>query len=62
MICEHCGWLVPTDCTCHGGADRITQAMLLQVVEERHRQAVARAHASGWAVERRPTGPWRAAA
>lgn len=62
MICDHCGWLVPDDCTCRGGTYRMTESMLVQVVEDRHRQAVARAYASGWAVDRRPTGAWRSAA
>jgi hypothetical protein len=54
MICEHCGWLIPADCTCRGGTDWFAAAMLVQVVEGRHRQAVARAYASGWALEHRP--------
>ena len=62
MICEHCGWLIPVDCTCRLGTDRIAAALLAQAVADRHQQAVARARASGWAPDRRPTRIRREAA
>ena len=60
-ICDRCGWLIPTDCTCRRQRDELSVAGLRRVVAERHREAVARAYASGWAVpaddgERRAAG------
>jgi hypothetical protein len=55
MICEHCGWVVPLDCTCRGATDWMAEAMLVQVVADRHRQAVMRAYASdGRTIDDRP--------
>jgi hypothetical protein len=62
MICGRCGWFTPSDCTCPRETDRIAAAQLKEAVEHRHRQSVARAHASGWAVDRWLAGKWRAAA
>jgi hypothetical protein len=45
-ICQRCGWLIPTDCTCR--TDELGAARLRDVVERRHREAVARARSSGW--------------
>ena len=60
IICERCGWLIPNDCTCRRQRDELSVAGLRRVVAERHRQAVARAYASGWAAspdeERRAAG------
>jgi hypothetical protein len=46
-ICERCGWLVPTDCTCRRQLDELSVLRLRRVVADRHRQSVARAHGLG---------------
>lgn len=62
MICERCGWFVPADCTCLKDTDRIAAAALAAATARRHRQSVARARASGWAVDGGPVGNrWAAA-
>ncbi|MGI5127611.1 hypothetical protein ACQEVB_12435 [Pseudonocardia sp. CA-107938] len=62
MICEHCGWVLPADCTCRPATNRVTAMQLRKAVADRHRQAVARARASGWAVAARQARTRRAAA
>jgi hypothetical protein len=48
MICERCGWLIPGDCTCHWLADELSRVRLRGVVEQRHRESIARARAPRW--------------
>jgi len=48
IICERCGWLIPTDCTCRRKADELSVARLKGLVADRHRESVARAYESGW--------------
>lgn len=59
-ICQRCGWLIPTDCTCR--TDELGAARLRDVVERRHRESVARARASGWRVTNAPDTPEQRAA
>lgn len=61
MICGRCGWFIPTDCTCRRNVDRLAAARFRDVAEKRHREAVARALRSGWAIDRAVAGLWRAA-
>ena len=56
-ICERCGWLIPTDCTCRRQLDELSVLRLKHVVADRHRQSVARAHGLGWAVRSAPIDP-----
>ena len=53
-ICRRCGWLIPTDCTCRGQTDQLSAVRLKDLVEKRHRESVARAYESGWAVRSVP--------
>jgi hypothetical protein len=48
IICERCGWLIANDCTCRLRADTLSVVRARGVVENRHREAVARAYAAGW--------------
>jgi hypothetical protein len=57
IICERCGWLVPVDCTCHRGTDELSRVRLRSEVADRHREAVRRAHRSGWPGGNAPAGP-----
>jgi hypothetical protein len=50
IICDRCGWLIPTDCTCRRQLDQLSVLRLKHDVADRHRQSVARAHRSGWPV------------
>jgi hypothetical protein len=50
IICERCGWFIPTDCTCRRELDELSVLRLKHVVADRHRQSVARARESGWPV------------
>jgi hypothetical protein len=56
MICDRCGWFIPTDCTCRRDIGADAAAQLKLAVELRHVQAVAQARASGWVVDRLPDG------
>jgi hypothetical protein len=49
-ICERCGWLIPTDCTCRRQLDELSVLRIKHIVTDRHQQSVARAHGSGWPV------------
>lgn len=52
IICERCGWLIPGDCTCGWHADELSRVRIRGMVEQRHRESVARAHAPRWGVVR----------
>jgi hypothetical protein len=48
IICERCGWLIADDCTCRRRADSLSVVRAKGVVDNRHRESVARAYAAGW--------------
>jgi hypothetical protein len=48
IICDRCGWLIPTDCTCRRHSDELSVVRLQGVVADRHRKSVERAYESGW--------------
>ena len=56
-ICDRCGWLIPTDCTCRRHAGQLAAVRVRSLVAERHQQSVARAYESGWALRFAPAGP-----
>jgi hypothetical protein len=60
IICDRCGWFIPSDCTCDWRADQLSRARLRSKIEQRHRESVARAQA--WADGNEPGGRKRAAA
>ena len=57
MICKRCGWLIPDDCVCRRYRDELSAARIRAAVEDKHREAVARAYRSGWPVRNSGAAP-----